>query len=56
MLPLLPGNYRIAQSGILAITNSRIILKYRTVQKTKVGITPVSRHNSNFSCDIKRRT
>ena len=29
---------------------------HRTAQKAKVGITPIPGHNSNFSCNIKRRT
>ena len=49
-------NDRIVLSGSQAITNSRITAEYRTTQKTKVGITPISGYNSNFSCDIKRRT
>jgi len=49
-------NDRIAHSGIPGRINSRIIPEYRTAQKTKVGITPIPGHNSNFSYDIKRRT
>lgn len=33
-----------------------VIPEHKTTQKTKVGITLIFGHNSNFSCDIKRRT
>jgi hypothetical protein len=49
-------NDRNALSGILGSVNSRIIPEYRTIQKTKVGTTPIPGRNSNFSYDIKRRT
>ena len=49
-------NDRIVHPSIQGSTNSRITAEYRTAQKTKVGITPIPGRNSNFSCDIKRRT
>ena len=49
-------NDRIAHSSTSAITSSHIIAVPRSTLKAKVGITPFSGNNSNFSYDIKRRT
>jgi hypothetical protein len=49
-------NDRIAHSSTSAITSSHIIAVPRSTSKAKVGIPPIPGNNSNFSCDIKRRT
>ena len=45
-------NDRIAHSSTSAITSSHIIAVPRSTLKAKVGITPIPRHNSNFSYNI----
>lgn len=49
-------NDRIAHFSIPVSTHNLNTVECRTMQKAKVGITPVSGNNSNFYCDIKRRT
>ena len=46
-------NDRTAHSGSQVTVHSCNTAEYRTAQKTKVGITPISGNNSNFSCDKK---